>query len=144
MKLADFDAWTRERQVDTVSSALERWVPGRRPAGLGEAMRYGVLDGGKRVRPLLVLAAARPDAGPSRAASTRPACAVEMIHAYSLVHDDMPCMDNDVLRRGKATVHVRYGQARPCSPATQCGPGLRDPDAGDRRACADPRPGCAR
>jgi farnesyl diphosphate synthase len=74
-------------------------------------MRYGVLDGGKRLRPLLVLAAAHAVNG-SRSASLRAACAVELIHAYSLVHDDMPCMDNDVLRRGKPTVHVRYGEAQ--------------------------------
>jgi farnesyl diphosphate synthase len=74
-------------------------------------MRYGVLDGGKRVRPLLVLAAAQAVQGNADAA-LRAACAVELIHAYSLVHDDMPCMDNDVLRRGKPTVHVQFGQAQ--------------------------------
>ena len=110
MKLADFDAWARAAQ-DAVERALERWVPTDAPAGLGEAMRYGVLDGGKRVRPLLVLAAAQAVHGNPDAA-LRAACAVELIHAYSLVHDDMPCMDNDVLRRGKPTVHVQYGQAQ--------------------------------
>ena len=74
-------------------------------------MRYGVLDGGKRLRPLLVLAAASAVDG-QREAALRAACAVELIHAYSLVHDDMPCMDNDVLRRGKPTVHVRFGVAQ--------------------------------
>jgi farnesyl diphosphate synthase len=74
-------------------------------------MRYAVLDGGKRLRPLLVLAACEAVAGNPQAA-LRAACAVELIHAYSLVHDDMPCMDNDVLRRGKPTVHVRFGQAQ--------------------------------
>ncbi|MCW5653710.1 MAG: polyprenyl synthetase family protein [Hydrogenophaga sp.] len=74
-------------------------------------MRYAVLDGGKRLRPLLVLAASEAVAGSAEAAM-RAACAVELIHAYSLVHDDMPCMDNDVLRRGKPTVHVRYGEAQ--------------------------------
>ena len=74
-------------------------------------MRYGVLDGGKRLRPLLVLAACRAVGG-DRAAAMRAAVAVELIHAYSLVHDDMPCMDNDVLRRGKPTVHVKYGEAQ--------------------------------
>jgi farnesyl diphosphate synthase len=73
-------------------------------------MRYAVLDGGKRVRPLLVLAASEAVDG-SREAALRAAVAVELIHAYSLVHDDMPCMDNDVLRRGKATAHVRFGEA---------------------------------
>ncbi len=74
-------------------------------------MRYGVLDGGKRLRPLLVMAAAAAVDGEPEAA-LRASCAVELIHAYSLVHDDMPCMDNDVLRRGKPTVHVRYGEAQ--------------------------------
>jgi farnesyl diphosphate synthase len=81
------------------------------PAGLGEAMRYAVLDGGKRLRPLLVLAACEAVQGQGEAA-LRAACAVELIHAYSLVHDDMPCMDNDVMRRGKPTVHVRFGEAQ--------------------------------
>ncbi|HRP27235.1 MAG TPA: polyprenyl synthetase family protein [Burkholderiaceae bacterium] len=110
MKLADFDAWMRS-ELDAVERALERWVPTDAPAGLGLAMRYGVLDGGKRVRPLLVLAAAQAVHGNPDAAM-RAACAVELIHAYSLVHDDMPCMDNDILRRGKPTVHVRYGEAQ--------------------------------
>ncbi|MBC7547051.1 MAG: polyprenyl synthetase family protein [Polaromonas sp.] len=74
-------------------------------------MRYAVLDGGKRLRPLLVLAACEAVNGDKQAA-LRAACAVEVIHAYSLVHDDMPCMDNDVLRRGKPTVHVKFGQAQ--------------------------------
>ena len=113
-----------------VEQALERWVGGDAPAGLGQAMRYAVLDGGKRLRPLLVMAAreaiaagdgdAQPAPGRQKAvprtgfdeAALRAACAVELIHAYSLVHDDMPCMDNDVLRRGKPTVHVQFGQAQ--------------------------------
>jgi farnesyl diphosphate synthase len=110
MKIAEFDAWMRS-EADAVEAALQAWVPADAPAGLGEAMRYGVLDGGKRVRPLLVLAAAQAVHG-HREAAMRAACAVELIHAYSLVHDDMPCMDNDVLRRGKPTVHVQYGQAQ--------------------------------
>ncbi|MCO5122620.1 MAG: polyprenyl synthetase family protein [Rhizobacter sp.] len=110
MKLADFDVWART-ELEAVELALERWVPTDAPAGLGLAMRYGVLDGGKRVRPLLVLAAAQAVHG-NEDAAMRAACAVELIHAYSLVHDDMPCMDNDVLRRGKPTVHVQYGQAQ--------------------------------
>ncbi len=110
MKLADFDAWMRS-ELEAVERTLERWVPTDAPAGLGLAMRYGVLDGGKRVRPLLVLAAAQAVNGDQDAA-LRAACAVELIHAYSLVHDDMPCMDNDTLRRGKPTVHVQYGQAQ--------------------------------
>ena len=74
-------------------------------------MRYAVLDGGKRLRPLLVLATAEAVGGAPEAAM-RAACAVELIHAYSLVHDDMPCMDNDMLRRGKPTVHVQFGEAQ--------------------------------
>ena len=120
MKAAEFDAWMRSG-LDTVESALERWVPGDAPEGLGRAMRYGVLDGGKRVRPLLVLAAAQAvraeQPGDARQhevdeSALRAAVAVELIHAYSLVHDDMPCMDDDVLRRGKPTVHVQFGEAQ--------------------------------
>jgi farnesyl diphosphate synthase len=107
---AVFETWV-QRELLAVERSLEAWVPADAPAGLGEAMRYGVLDGGKRLRPLLVLAACEAVCG-SRAAALRAAVAVELIHAYSLVHDDMPCMDNDVLRRGKPTVHVRYGQAQ--------------------------------
>ncbi len=109
MTVADFDTWARA-QLAAVEDCLGRWVPADAPAGLGTAMRYGVLDGGKRLRPLLALAAAHAVGG-RRMASLRAACAVELIHAYSLVHDDMPCMDNDVLRRGKPTVHVQFGEA---------------------------------
>jgi farnesyl diphosphate synthase len=105
----DLRAWSAER-VTRVETALSGWVVGDAPAGLGDAMRYAVLDGGKRLRPLLVLAA-NEAVGGNEEAAMRAACAVELIHAYSLVHDDMPCMDNDVLRRGKPTVHVKYGQA---------------------------------
>ncbi len=110
MMAVDFESWGRA-QLDTVESALSAWVPQFAPAGLGEAMRYGVLDGGKRLRPLLVLAAAEAAGGCESDAAMRAACAVELIHAYSLIHDDMPCMDNDVLRRGKPTVHVQFGEA---------------------------------
>ena len=110
MNTDEFDAWAR-RELDAVESALNAWVPPDAPAGLGLAMRYGVLDGGKRLRPLLVLAACHAVGG-LRDAAMRAACAVELIHAYSLVHDDMPCMDNDVLRRGKPTVHVQFGEAQ--------------------------------
>jgi farnesyl diphosphate synthase len=110
----DLDAWSA-RQLASVEQALTRWVappePVPAPAGLGDAMRYAVLDGGKRLRPLLVLAACEAVDG-NPAAALRVACAVELIHAYSLVHDDMPCMDNDVLRRGKPTVHVQFGEAQ--------------------------------
>jgi farnesyl diphosphate synthase len=106
---SDDDAWMRDGLAE-IESALERWVPGGAPAGLGDAMRYGVLDGGKRLRPLLVRASSEAVGGLAEAA-LRAGVAVELIHAYSLIHDDMPCMDNDVLRRGKPTVHVRYGEA---------------------------------
>lgn len=106
----EFDTWA-VAELDAVEAALSAWVPGSAPAGLGQAMRYGVLDGGKRLRPLLVMAACEA-AGGLREAALRAACAVELIHAYSLIHDDMPCMDNDVLRRGKPTVHVKFGEAQ--------------------------------
>lgn len=115
-KLSSFRlaAWSGH-QLGQIERALSGWVacPDKAPApaGLGDAMRYAVLDGGKRLRPLLVMAACEAVGGNMHAA-LRSACAVELIHAYSLVHDDMPCMDNDVLRRGKPTVHVKYGQAR--------------------------------
>ena len=105
-----FAVWRASQQA-AVEQALSLWVSPDAPAGLGDAMRYAVLDGGKRLRPLLVLATAAAVGG-LPAAAMRAACAVELIHAYSLVHDDMPCMDNDVLRRGKPTVHVRFGEAQ--------------------------------
>ena len=104
-----------EQQLGQIEQALTRWVAcpndAPAPAGLGDAMRYAVLDGGKRLRPLLVMAACAAVNGNPQAA-LRSACAVELIHAYSLVHDDMPCMDNDILRRGKPTVHVKFGEAQ--------------------------------
>ena len=121
MQVFQLESWSSKR-LEQVERALERWVtadisPGcvhAAPAALVEAMRYAVLDGGKRLRPLLVLAAheaVAPDSRLCAEAALRAACAVELIHAYSLVHDDMPCMDNDVLRRGKPTVHVKFGEA---------------------------------
>ena len=119
MDTFDFASWSQACLL-RVEQALSDGVGVGAPAGLGEAMRYAVLDGGKRLRPLLVLAARQAvavadgevsvSAGFDEAA-LRAACAVELIHAYSLVHDDMPCMDNDVLRRGKPTVHVQFGEA---------------------------------
>lgn len=106
----DLARWSAQ-WLGRVERALSQWVVADAPAGLGEAMRYAVLDGGKRLRPLLVLAACEAVHG-NEAAALRAACAVELIHAYSLVHDDMPCMDDDVLRRGKPTVHVKFGQAQ--------------------------------
>lgn len=114
MKRSEFDHWVTLETAE-VERALEDWVPANTPAGLGVAMRYGVLDGGKRLRPLLVLAAAQAGGASRpwvREAAMRAAVAVELIHAYSLIHDDLPCMDNDVLRRGKPTVHVEFGEAQ--------------------------------
>jgi farnesyl diphosphate synthase len=112
MSAFDLHAWMRPH-LEGVERALSQGIAAQSPAALGEAMRYAVLDGGKRLRPLLVLATAEAvgDA-PSGSAALKAACAIELIHAYSLVHDDMPCMDNDVLRRGKPTVHVQFGQAQ--------------------------------
>ncbi|RPH62452.1 MAG: geranyl transferase [Burkholderiales bacterium] len=95
-----------------VEHALERVLPpaSMHPVRLHEAMRYAVLSGGKRVRPMLVYAAGEAVGAPGPALDCA-ACAVELIHAYSLVHDDLPCMDDDVLRRGRPTVHVQYGEA---------------------------------
>ncbi|MCX7258335.1 MAG: polyprenyl synthetase family protein [Polaromonas sp.] len=112
--LFSLSAWSAQ-QLSRIEQALSGWVAASpespTPAALVEAMRYAVLDGGKRLRPLLVLAACEAVNGSAQTA-LRPACAVELIHAYSLVHDDMPCMDNDVLRRGKPTVHVQFGEAQ--------------------------------
>ena len=105
----DLRSWNTARLAE-VEAALSHWVAEDAPERLSDAMRYAVLDGGKRLRPLLVLAACEAVDGNAEAA-LRAACAVELIHAYSLVHDDMPCMDNDVLRRGKPTVHVKFGEA---------------------------------
>ena len=107
----DFAAWRKQVQAD-MEQVLDRHLPPatEQPGKLHEAMRYTTLDGGKRVRPLLVFAAGELFGAP-RDAVERAAAAVEMIHAYSLVHDDMPCMDDDDLRRGKPTVHKQYDEA---------------------------------
>ena len=105
----DLRSWNTARLAE-VEAALSHWVAEDAPERLSDAMRYAVLDGGKRLRPLLVLAACEAVDGNAEAA-LRAACAVELIHAYSLVHDDMPCMDNDILRRGKPTVQVKFGEA---------------------------------
>ncbi|TAK91296.1 MAG: polyprenyl synthetase family protein [Burkholderiaceae bacterium] len=95
-----------------IEQVLDRLLPSvaEAPGTLQQAMRYAVLQGGKRMRPLLVYAAGELGQAP-QAALDHAAAAVELIHAYSLVHDDLPCMDNDVLRRGKPTVHVQFGEA---------------------------------
>ena len=112
MNAFDLKAWMQPH-LNRVEQALSQGIAADSPAQLGQAMRYAVLDGGKRLRPLLVLATAEAVGNEaSSAAALRAACAIELIHAYSLVHDDMPCMDNDVLRRGKPTVHVQFGEAQ--------------------------------
>ena len=107
----DFSVWRKQVQAD-MEAVLDRHLPpaSEPPARLHDAMRYTTLGGGKRVRPLLVFAAGELFDAP-RDALERAAAAVEMIHAYSLVHDDMPCMDDDDLRRGKPTVHKQYDEA---------------------------------
>lgn len=106
-----FESWMAATQART-EAALDACLPAASlaPMRLHQAMRYAVLGGGKRVRPLLCHAAgALFDAGGTRLDYL--GCAVELIHAYSLVHDDLPCMDNDVLRRGKPTCHVQFDEA---------------------------------
>ena len=110
MEAKDFHHWV-DASLSAFEVTLDALVPAHAPAGLGEAMRYAVLGGGKRLRPLLVLASCAAVGG-DRVAAMRAACAVELIHAYSLVHDDMPCMDDDVMRRGKPTTHVQFGEAQ--------------------------------
>jgi len=117
---ADFSVWLAER-AQHVEQVLARVLPPEAalPARLHRAMRYSVLGGGKRVRAALVFAAARA-CGPVLTsqqevervlAQDLAAAAVELVHAYSLVHDDLPCMDDDVLRRGRPTVHVQFDEA---------------------------------
>jgi farnesyl diphosphate synthase len=107
----DFQSWMTAVQQRTERS-LESLLPASdiAPRRLHQAMRYATLGGGKRIRPLLCHAAGEL-AGADSARLDIAGCAVELIHAYSLVHDDLPCMDNDVLRRGKPTCHVEYDEA---------------------------------
>jgi farnesyl diphosphate synthase len=111
VSVPDFDAWSREVAGET-ETALVELLPAARvaPARLHDAMRYSTLGGGKRVRAMLVFAAGELT-GASRERLRIAAAAVEMIHAYSLIHDDLPCMDDDVLRRGKPTCHVEFDEA---------------------------------
>ncbi|OEL21360.1 Geranylgeranyl pyrophosphate synthase, chloroplastic [Dichanthelium oligosanthes] len=95
-------------KAGAVNDALDRALPLRQPELLLESMRYSLLAGGKRVRPVLALAACELVGG-DEAAAAPVACAVEMVHAMSLVHDDLPCMDDDALRRGRPTNHVAFG-----------------------------------
>jgi farnesyl diphosphate synthase len=107
----DFSSWMSAIQART-ENALERYLPplSLPPTRLHEAMRYAALGGGKRVRPLLAHAAGTL-VGAAPAQLDAAGCAVELIHVYSLVHDDLPCMDDDVLRRGKPTCHVEFDEA---------------------------------
>jgi geranylgeranyl diphosphate synthase type II len=144
MRLADYIG-ARRAQID---EALTRFLPSPPvfPRGLYEAMRYSLDAGGKRLRPILTLAAAEAVAPPSTAAhaielALPAACAVELIHTYSLIHDDLPAMDDDSLRRGRPTNHVVYGDGM----AILAGDGLlteafallsvepRDPDLAPRK-----------
>jgi farnesyl diphosphate synthase len=106
-----FAVWSRERQ-QRIESVLGNLLPGDRSRSprLAAAMRYAVLGGGKRMRPLLAYAAGEW-ASANPADVDGPAAAVELIHAYSLIHDDLPCMDDDALRRGKPTVHIAFDVA---------------------------------
>jgi farnesyl diphosphate synthase len=107
-----FAVWSRERQqrIEAVLESLLAPAEGAAPSRLLSAMRHSTLGGGKRMRPLLAYAAAELTGGLPDAADAC-AAAVELIHAYSLIHDDLPCMDDDALRRGKPTCHVVYGVA---------------------------------
>jgi geranylgeranyl diphosphate synthase type II len=101
-----------DEDLELVDAALQRMLPtvDVRPASIHEAMRYSVFAGGKRIRPILCLEAARifvADVTPA----LHPACAIEFIHTYSLIHDDLPALDNDDLRRGKPTCHKKFGDA---------------------------------
>lgn len=108
----DLASYLSER-AGIVEAALDRYLlPGStRPSVVHEAMRYSVFGGGKRLRPVLVLAATEL-AGSSAERALPVACAVEMIHTYSLIHDDLPCMDDDDYRRGRLTSHKVYGEAQ--------------------------------
>ena len=112
-----FDAYLESRRKD-VETALETWLPRppHVPAIVSEAIRYSVFAGGKRLRPMLVIATAEGVAqvtgaseAAARDAALPAACAIEMIHTYSLIHDDLPAMDDDELRRGRPTSHVVHG-----------------------------------
>ena len=118
MTVPALDAWLAARR-EAVDAALERFLPQTSPAPtvVTDAMRYSVFAGGKRLRPVLALAAAEAvatrqggDAEEALTLAIPAACALEMIHTYSLVHDDLPAMDNDTLRRGRPTSHVVHGE----------------------------------
>lgn len=120
MNKFDFESHLRRRKV-MIDEALERLLPTYDEASecLYKAMRYAVINGGKRIRPMLALDACYAVGGDERLALPA-ACAIELIHSYSLVHDDMPCLDNDDYRRGKPTCHKAFGEAM----ALLCGDAL--------------------
>jgi len=111
MTAAELKRWIKRTRA-LVEKSLRSSVPsaGTKPATIHRAMRYSLLSGGKRLRPLLCCAASEACGGTARAALPA-ACAVEMVHAYSLIHDDLPCMDDDDLRRGKPTSHIVFGES---------------------------------
>jgi geranylgeranyl diphosphate synthase type II len=108
MTLGDYIAYQQKR----IDAALERWVPAasQNPSTIHEAMRYSLFAGGKRVRPLLAIAAAEAVSDETDGIE-HAACVLEMIHTYSLIHDDLPALDNDDLRRGQPTNHKVFGDA---------------------------------
>lgn len=111
MTASPFNQWAEDRRKRFSIFAESKLPPVEEiPQRLHEAMRYAVLDGGKRVRPLLVYAAAELT-GALESDADLAALAVECVHSYSLIHDDMPCMDNDLMRHGKPSVHAKYGEA---------------------------------
>jgi len=116
----DLRGWLEARRAE-VDAALERYLPVAPacPARVCEAMRYSLFAGGKRLRPILALAAAeaiaaanRSGEAEGRALAMPSACALELIHTYSLIHDDLPAMDDDTMRRGRATSHVVFGEGQ--------------------------------
>ena len=116
----DLKIWLKAKQKE-VDTALSGFLPRESafPRTIHKAMRYSIFAGGKRLRPILCLAAAEACGGETKDALA-PACATEVMHTYSLVHDDLPCMDDDDLRRGRATCHKVYGEGM----AVLCGDAL--------------------
>jgi geranylgeranyl diphosphate synthase type II len=118
--VSDLRGWLEARRAE-VDAALERYLPAAPacPPRVGEAMRYSLFAGGKRLRPILALAAADAVAAANHADAARAladalpaACALELIHTYSLIHDDLPAMDDDTLRRGRPTSHIVFGEGQ--------------------------------
>ena len=143
MILPDF--FEADRQA--VDAALERFLPpeSMEPPSIHTAMRYSVFAGGKRIRPILCLETARifdPDVDLGASPAMHPACAIEFIHTYSLIHDDLPALDNDDLRRGKPTSHKNSAKPPRSSPATACSPWHSKPWARARRLPSASWPCC--